>query len=55
VPFVELLTFVAGGLVGLEIGGRLARRLSGPVLQRGFAAAIVVVGLFVIAKTLLRA
>jgi hypothetical protein len=55
VPISVLAMFVAGGLVGLEIGGRSARRVSGPVLQRGFALAIVLVGIFMIAKTLVRA
>jgi hypothetical protein len=49
---VTLGLFVAGGVAGLEAGGRVARRISGPKLQRGFAAAIVAVSLFVITKTL---
>jgi len=48
-------SFVLGGFVGLEIGGRLARRISGPQLQRGFAAAILTVGAFVLGQTLLNA
>jgi hypothetical protein len=44
--------FVAGGVVGMTAGGRLARRLPTAVLQRVFAAGIVAVALFVVGKTL---
>ncbi len=44
--------FVVGGIAGLEVGGRLARRVSGRRLQRGFAAAIVCVSVFVVTKTM---
>jgi uncharacterized membrane protein YfcA len=44
--------FIAGGIAGLEAGGHFMRRLSGRRLQRGFAAAIVCVSVFVITKTL---
>ncbi|UUO08530.1 sulfite exporter TauE/SafE family protein [Blastopirellula sp. J2-11] len=44
--------FIAGGVAGLFAGQAIGRRLSGPALQKGFAAAIVAVAMFVIAKTL---
>jgi uncharacterized membrane protein YfcA len=50
--FWTVALFVAGGVVGLEAGGQMARRVSGRRLQRGFAAAIVCVSVFVITKTL---
>jgi uncharacterized membrane protein YfcA len=55
VPFGVFAFFVGGGLAGLEVGGRLARRMSGAAMQRGFAVAIVFVGVFVIVKTFFRA
>lgn len=45
-------TFVAGGLTGLFAGQALARRLPVPVLERVFAAAIVGVAVFVLARNL---
>ena len=50
-PWIVVL-FIAGGVVGLEAGVRLAGRLSGRRLQRGFAAAVVCVSAFVVTKTL---
>jgi uncharacterized membrane protein YfcA len=44
--------FLAGGVAGMFAGRRLARLLSGPVLQRLFAAAIVAVAVFVIVGAL---
>ena len=43
--------FIVGGYVGLQLGGRLAKRLSGPRLQRLFAGAIVGVAVLIIVKT----
>ena len=43
--------FIAGGYVGLQLGSRLAKRLSGPRLQRLFAGAIVGVAVLIIVKT----
>jgi uncharacterized membrane protein YfcA len=43
--------FTAGSIAGLFAGSALAQRLAGPVLQRVFAAAIVVVALYVIFRT----
>jgi hypothetical protein len=44
--------FVLGGIAGLEAGGRLASRVSGSRLQRGFALAIIGVSVFVVTRTL---
>ncbi|MGD9649096.1 MAG: sulfite exporter TauE/SafE family protein, partial [Pirellulales bacterium] len=44
--------FTLGSLAGLFAGAGLANRLAGPVLQRVFAAAIVVVAVFVMVRTL---
>jgi uncharacterized membrane protein YfcA len=44
--------FLAGSLLGLVLGTELAKRLSGARLQQVFAAAIVFVGIFVIARNL---
>jgi uncharacterized membrane protein YfcA len=37
--------------VGIWLGGLVAKRLNGPTLQRVFASAVVLVAVFVIAKT----
>lgn len=50
-PLITAL-FVAGGVAGLYVGGKLARRVSGPALQRVFASAIVAVAAFVLWKNL---
>lgn len=55
VPYVVLLLFLAGGVAGLEAGGWAGKRLSGPRLQRGFAAGILAVGLFVVTQSLINA
>jgi uncharacterized membrane protein YfcA len=44
-PWAVLLPFVAGGTMGMLAGRALAARLAGPLLQRMFAAAIVLVAL----------
>ncbi len=44
--------FTLGSIAGLFAGSGLAQRLAGPILQRVFAAAIVVVAVFVMARTL---
>lgn len=46
------LLFVAGGIVGMRLGTTIGKRVSGPVLQKGFAVAIVGVALFVIVREL---
>jgi uncharacterized membrane protein YfcA len=53
-PWDIVATFVIGGVAGLEVGGRLAKRIGGVALQRGFAVTIVLVGVFVIAKTVIQ-
>jgi hypothetical protein len=45
--------FVAGSIPALFVGSWIGRRLTGPALARGFAAAIVLVAIFMIAKTIL--
>ena len=45
------LLFLLGGFVGVWGGGRVARRLNGPALQQVFAAAVVLVAVFVIARS----
>jgi uncharacterized membrane protein YfcA len=47
------LGFVAGSIPGLFAGSFVGRRLTGPLLSRIFATAIVCVATFVIAKTVL--
>jgi uncharacterized membrane protein YfcA len=44
--------FVFGGVIGLWLGGLVAKRLSGQLLQKVFATGIVAVAVFVINKTL---
>lgn len=44
--------FATGSIAGLFVGSGLAQRLAGPTLQRSFAAAMVLVALFVIVRTL---
>lgn len=51
-PLAVTLLFVAGGVVGMELGSRLGRRLAGPHLQRVFAGAILFVACFVVVRTL---
>lgn len=44
--------FLIGGIAGLFAGQQIGRRLSGPVLQKVFVVAILVVALFVIVRNL---
>jgi uncharacterized membrane protein YfcA len=44
--------FAAGAVLGMLAGTLVAKRLSGPTLQKVFAGAIVLVGCFVVARTL---
>jgi uncharacterized membrane protein YfcA len=44
--------FVLGGIVGMELGMLLGRRLGGPGLQQVFAAAMVAVAAFIVFKSL---
>lgn len=52
IPLILTALFVVGGVAGLFAGQFLGRRLSGPVLQKTFAVAIVAVAAFVIVKNL---
>jgi uncharacterized protein len=45
------LQFLIGGLVGIWLGGLVAKRLNGPTLQKIFASAVVFVAMFVIVKS----
>jgi uncharacterized membrane protein YfcA len=53
-PLELILTglFVVGGMVGMTLGTRWSRRLTGPVLQQGFAVVLVVVAAFVITQNI---
>lgn len=50
-PGVTLL-FVAGGIVGLFAGRQIGRHLSGPMLQKVFAVAMLLVAAFVMVRCL---
>lgn len=52
-PLTTALFFTAGSIGGLIGGTMLAKRLSGPALQKTFAAAILTVAIFVLAKSVL--
>jgi hypothetical protein len=52
IPLDVTAGFVAGSIPGLLAGSWIGRRLTGPALARGFAVAIVLVAVFMIAKTL---
>lgn len=43
--------FIVGGVVGMTLGSRLGRRMSGATLQKVFAVAIVAVAIFIIVRT----
>lgn len=47
------LWFVVGAIVGMWLGTRAGRRLSGPRLQKIFAGAIVLVAIFIVTSTLI--
>lgn len=44
-------SFALGGVVGMQLGTLLSARLSGPVLQRIFAVAMIAVAAFVVVKS----
>lgn len=52
VSIIVAAWFVAGGGVGLFAGKALGHRLSGPLLQKVFAIALLGVGGFILARTL---
>jgi len=43
--------FLAGGLLGIWLGGLVGKKLKGPTLQKVFATAVVLVAVFVICNT----
>ena len=45
------MQFLVGGLAGIWLGGLVAKKLKGPMLQKVFATAVVLVAVFVIVKT----
>jgi uncharacterized protein len=52
IPLNVTLWSVAGGVGGMLMGTQLGRHLSGPILQKGFALAILAVATFVLYRTL---
>lgn len=46
--------FLMGGFAGMWIGGLVAKRLKGPTLQKVFSIAVVLVAMFVIAKSVIQ-
>ncbi|MFO1020700.1 MAG: sulfite exporter TauE/SafE family protein [Planctomycetales bacterium] len=51
-PIETALLFTLGGIAGMFVGSRIARRLPAPTLQRIFAVAMVLVAAYVIVKNL---
>jgi uncharacterized membrane protein YfcA len=51
IPIDTTLYFIVGGVLGMFVGIRASRYLSGPTLQKVFAVAIVAVAIFVILRT----
>ncbi len=47
-----LLSFTALAIVGIFIGSKLADKISGPVLKRGFGWFVLVMGIYIIIKEL---
>ncbi len=45
------MQFLFGGFAGMWAGGKVAKRLKGPTLQKVFAMGVIVVALFVISKS----
>jgi uncharacterized membrane protein YfcA len=52
IPLGISAAFVAGSVPALLVGSAVGRRLAGPTLARAFAAAILLVAAYVVAKTL---
>ena len=48
------LQFMAGGFLGMWLGGMVSKRLKGPTLQKTFSIAIVLVACFMILQSVLR-
>lgn len=53
VPMIVAAWFVAGGAGGLFAGKALGQKLPGPLMQKVFAFALLAVGVFILARTLL--
>ena len=45
--------FLVGGFIGIRFGTALSRRLSGARLQRVFSVAVVLVAIFVVARSIM--
>lgn len=52
-PLELTLLFAVGGVAGVSLGQLIAKRLSGPMLQKTFSIAILLVAGFVISQTFL--
>lgn len=52
IPLFVTFFFVFGGIVGLLLGQRAGRRMTGPTLQRVFAVAILGVAVFVVYRNI---
>jgi len=44
------ILFIAGGVLGLFISNFVAKKISGPRLQRVFAVSIIVIAIFILSK-----
>ncbi|MEX0725180.1 MAG: sulfite exporter TauE/SafE family protein [Planctomycetaceae bacterium] len=51
IPLVMTSLFIVGGVLGLVLGNLIGRRLSGPVLQKAFVVAILIVAAFIIIRS----
>lgn len=52
-PIDTTIQFLAGGFVGMWLGGKVAKRMKGPTLQKVFAGAVVMVAVFVIFQSII--
>lgn len=52
-PWELTMLFTVGGIAGVSLGQLVAQHLSGPMLQKTFSVAILLVAAFVISKTFL--
>jgi uncharacterized membrane protein YfcA len=50
-PIATAVIFVSGSIAGLFAGSRLSRGISGPGLQKVFAAAIVLIAVYVVVRS----
>ncbi len=51
-PLDTVTLFVAGGVAGMWSGTRLGRQISGPLLQKIFAVAMVLIAAYIVARTM---